>query len=54
MNKSSLNRLCNKSRVSEMLPQKQKQIKAEIKVLHTEMKALVDDMSNSTGILPTT
>lgn len=42
----------NESRVSEMLSQKQNQIKAEVKVLHTEMKALADEMSNFPGILP--
>lgn len=46
--------LGDESRVSEMLSQKQKQIKAEVNVLHTEMKALVDEMSNSPGIRSST
>lgn len=46
--------LGNESRVSEMLSQKQNQIKAEVNVLPREMKALTDEMSNSPGILPGT
>ena len=47
-----MNVLGNESRVPEMLSQKQNQIKAKVKVFQVELKALVDGMSNSSGILP--
>ena len=37
-----------------MLSQKQNQIKAEVKAFQVELKALVDGMSNPSGILPST
>ena len=49
-----MNVLGNESRVPEMLSQKQNQIKAEVKAFQVELKALVDGMSNPSGILPST
>lgn len=38
--------------MNQEMSQKQNQMKAEVKEFHAEMKASVDEMSNSPGILP--